>query len=70
MYTIHCDISITRRKRYLLVSSPEKQIVFRAKYMHQIIDWMDAEEQSEYLLALESGEIVLRCERLSVQKET
>lgn len=64
MYRIHSDVSITRRKRYLIITDEKGETVFRAKTMLQILRWMDGEEQNEYMLCLEAGEPVLHCKRL------
>jgi hypothetical protein len=69
MYIAHMDVPITRRKRYILVTDESDQVVFRCKYMWQLVEWMDGEGQEAYMIALEGTGPVLEVNRLSAQQE-
>jgi hypothetical protein len=69
MLIAHMDVPITRRKRYILVTDESDQVVFRCKYMWQLVAWMDGEGQEVYMIALEGTGPVLEVNRLSAQQE-
>lgn len=68
-YTIHADCSITRRKRFFLVTDHEQKIRFRSRYLGDILAWMDAEGERVYFIAIEGGPNRVLCQALNDEKE-
>lgn len=68
-FTVHADCSITRRKRFLMVTDEAGQVRFRSRYMGDILEWMDAEGQAAYYLAIEGRQPSVICQALDEKKE-
>lgn len=43
VYTIICNVWITRRKRYYLVMGPNNKHLFKSMYLSQVLEWLQAE---------------------------
>ena len=50
MYHVHCDVSITRRKKYHLIMDDHDQVAFRARDFSEIIGWLYENSEFGYLL--------------------
>lgn len=70
LLTIHADCSITRRKRFFLVTDQEQQTRFRSRYMGDVLEWMDAEGQKAYFIAIEGGPKRVLCQALDETQES
>jgi len=64
-YTLAIDCRITRRKYYHLVLSPEGEVVFRAKLLGAVLDWLDAMEIDSFTIVSDSYDRHARISRVA-----
>lgn len=58
MYTIHTNVPITRRKSYFLITNEANEVVFRDRHFWPCIHFLDAIDETEYLML--PGEVATR----------
>jgi hypothetical protein len=49
-WTIHTNVSITRRKSYFLVTNPAGETVFRDRHFWPCVQWLDVEGVKSYII--------------------
>lgn len=59
--TVWADAVITRRKRYFMVADQTGQIIHRSRLLGEVLEWLDQQGISEYLLQTEA-----RCWRIAM----
>ena len=49
-WTIHTNVSITRRKSYFLVTDPKGEVRFRDRHFWPCVAWLDVEGIKSYII--------------------
>lgn len=60
---VYADIRITRRKFYHVIVTPSRNPAFYSRTWEGVLRWLDAEEQTEYLLRAGDETWLVRHER-------
>lgn len=64
-YYVHLDCWLTRRKRFHIITDAEAGVVYRSRWMPDIIDWLDKRGQHAYFFQFEA-----KAYRISMRRGT
>lgn len=68
-YTVYADLEITRRKRFHTIHDGAEDPVFRSRLFGEIMEWLDREGVTSYLVITEQGSWMVQTAAPPTEKE-